>query len=193
MDVPEPVLLIRDFVNSYEPQVDDESLATPAVLRDWFASRGLLRTRTRLGPADLAAATTVREGLRSILLGHGGHAVDEAAITAGNAILAELPVRVEVGADGYRLLPAGDGAFDPALVALLEAIRRAKETGTWTRLKVCDRTTCRWAYYDTSRNQSRRWCSMAGCGNHIKMKRAYAARRDRDRSERRSARAPVDN
>lgn len=176
MDVLEPVLLIRDFVNSYEPQVDDESLATPAVLRDWFASRGLLRTRTRLGPADLAAATTVREGLRSILLGHGGHAVDEAAITAGNAILAELPVRVEFGADGYRLLPAGDGAFDPALVALLEAIRRAKEAGTWTRLKVCDRTTCRWAYYDTSRNQSRRWCSMAGCGNHIKMKRAYAAR-----------------
>ncbi|MFC7622652.1 CGNR zinc finger domain-containing protein [Microlunatus sp. GCM10028923] len=174
--VPAAVLLIRDFVNSYEPQVDDETLATPAALRDWFAGRGLLPARTRLGAAELAAATTVREGLRSILLGHGGHAVDEAAIAAGNEILAELPVRLEFGADGYRMLPAGDGALDPALVGLLEAIRQAKEERTWARLKVCDRTTCRWAYYDSSRNQSRRWCSMAGCGNHLKMKRAYAAR-----------------
>jgi predicted RNA-binding Zn ribbon-like protein len=42
---------------------------------------------------------------------------------------------------------------------------------------VCDRDTCRWAFYDASRNQARRWCSMAGCGNHIKMHRAYAARK----------------
>lgn len=178
--VPADVLLIRDFVNSYEPQVDDESLATPAALRDWFGARGLLPARTRLGAAELAAATTVREGLRSMLLGHGGHGVDEGAITAGNRILADLAVRLELGVDGYRMRPAGAGPLDPALVGLLEAIRRAKEAGSWARLKVCDRSTCRWAYYDASRNQSRRWCSMAGCGNHIKMKRAYAARVARD-------------
>ncbi|GAB3754729.1 CGNR zinc finger domain-containing protein [Microlunatus parietis] len=176
---PAEVLLIRDFVNSYEPQVDDETLASPKALRDWFAGRGLLPARARLDAADLAAATTVREGLRAILLGHGGHAVDEGAIAAGNRILAELPIRLELGADGYRMLPAGSGALDPALIGLLDAIRRAKEQGTWVRLKVCDRTTCRWAYYDTSRNQSRRWCSMTGCGNHIKMRRAYAARTGR--------------
>ncbi|MFI2651942.1 CGNR zinc finger domain-containing protein [Micromonospora fulviviridis] len=44
---------------------------------------------------------------------------------------------------------------------------------------MCDRDTCRWAYYDASRNQARRWCSMAGCGNHVKMRRAYAVRRGR--------------
>jgi predicted RNA-binding Zn ribbon-like protein len=25
----------------------------------------------------------------------------------------------------------------------------------------------------------RRWCSMAGCGNHVKMQRAYAVRKAR--------------
>lgn len=59
------------------------------------------------------------------------------------------------------------------------AIRQAAEDGTWTRLKVCARDTCRWAYYDSSRNQARRWCSMAGCGTYIKMKRAYAVRTGR--------------
>ena len=45
----------------------------------------------------------------------------------------------------------------------------------WTRLKVCARDSCRWAFYDTSRNRSGRWCSMAGCGNIVKMRRAYRA------------------
>jgi predicted RNA-binding Zn ribbon-like protein len=56
-------------------------------------------------------------------------------------------------------------------------MRQSTEDQTWERLKVCDRDSCRWAFYDTSRNRAGRWCSMAGCGNHIKMKRAYATRK----------------
>ncbi|WP_454085637.1 CGNR zinc finger domain-containing protein [Georgenia sp. Marseille-Q6866] len=63
--------------------------------------------------------------------------------------------------------------------SIIVAIRCSAQDGTWTRLKVCARDTCRWAFYDASRNQARRWCSMAGCGNHVKMKRAYAARKQR--------------
>ena len=66
-----------------------------------------------------------------------------------------------------------------ALGQLLDAVRQTSQDGTWPRLKVCARDTCRWAFYDASRNQVRRWCSMAGCGNHVKMKRAYATRKAR--------------
>ena len=176
MTVPAEVLLVRDFVNSYEPQVDEEALSTPGSLRDWFVTRGLLPATARLDEADLAATKAVREGIRSMLLGHAGHPADNGAIDAGNRVLAGLQVRLEFGTDGYRLVPGRETALDQALVGLLEAIRQATEAHTWTRLKVCDRGSCRWAYYDASRNQSRRWCSMAGCGNHIKMKRAYASR-----------------
>jgi predicted RNA-binding Zn ribbon-like protein len=41
----------------------------------------------------------------------------------------------------------------------------------WTRLKLCDSQTCRWVFYDQSRNHSSRWCSMAECGNRSKAKR----------------------
>ncbi len=174
--VPAEVLLVRDFVNSYEPQVDEEALSTPDSVRDWFVTRGLLPSTARLDEADLTAVKAVREGIRSMLLGHGGHAADDGAIEAGNRVLAGLHIRPEFGAAGFRLVPVRETSRDRALVGLLEAIRQATEAHTWTRLKVCDRGTCRWAYYDASRNQSRRWCSMAGCGNHIKMKRAYAAR-----------------
>ncbi|WP_372495190.1 CGNR zinc finger domain-containing protein [Micromonospora phytophila] len=69
-----------------------------------------------------------------------------------------------------------------ALAGLVDAIRQSAEEGSRPRLKVCARDTCRWAYYDASRNQARRWCSMAGCGNYIKMRRAYPARTTRGRS-----------
>ena len=42
------------------------------------------------------------------------------------------------------------------------------------RLKLCN--GCRWLFLDTSKNDSRRWCTMAGCGNRAKARR-FAARR----------------
>jgi predicted RNA-binding Zn ribbon-like protein len=177
--VPPAALLVRDFVNTYEPQVDDESLTTPDALRDWLVQRRLLPGDAHLRPADLGLAVAVREGLRAVLLGHAGHAADPAATAALDRVLADVPVRVTVDGGGFRLVAVRDAAFDTAMAGLLDAVRQCREEHTWTRLKVCDRATCRWAYYDASRNQARRWCSMAGCGNYVKMRRAYAARTGR--------------
>lgn len=62
---------------------------------------------------------------------------------------------------------------------MLDAVRQASEDGSWVRLKACARPSCRWAYYDHSRNRSGRWCTMAGCGNAVKMQKAYASRKGR--------------
>ncbi|TDC40406.1 zf-CGNR multi-domain protein [Micromonospora sp. 15K316] len=179
--VPPAVRLVRDFVNTYEPQVDEESLTTPDRLRDWFAERQLIPTDTRLGPADLALAVTIREGLRAVLLGHAGHRADPTAVARLDEALAAVPVRVTLAGGGPHLHAADDTAAARALAQVVDAIRQCAQDQTWARLKVCDRDTCRWAYYDASRNQARRWCSMAGCGNYVKMRRAYAARSDRRR------------
>ncbi|MET8232158.1 CGNR zinc finger domain-containing protein [Micromonospora sp. NPDC005298] len=177
--VPVAARLIRDFVNTYEPQIDDETLTSPDGLRDWFAERRLLPADVPLGPADLDAAVTVREGLRAVLLGHAGHRADPGAIDRLNHTLAAMPVAPRFTADGHRLVATGHTPLDQAVAGLVDAIRECGTDGSWRRLKVCARDTCRWAYYDASRNQARRWCSMAGCGNHIKMRRAYAVRTGR--------------
>ncbi|MFI7648421.1 CGNR zinc finger domain-containing protein [Micromonospora sp. NPDC049460] len=174
--IPPAARLVRDFVNTFEPQVDEESLTAPDRLRDWFAQRRLLRPDARLRAADLAVAVTVREGLRAVLLGHAGHPADATALERLDRALAGVPVRMTFTDCGHRLVAARDTALDQALAALLDAVRQCGAEQSWTRLKVCARDTCRWAYYDASRNQARRWCSMAGCGNYVKMRRAYAAR-----------------
>lgn len=44
------------------------------------------------------------------------------------------------------------------------------------RIKACDNEHCRWAFYDGSRNRSRRWCDSSECGNVMKA-RAFRQRR----------------
>ena len=48
------------------------------------------------------------------------------------------------------------------------------------RLRLC--RGCRWLFMDLSRNSSRRWCTMAGCGNRAKARR-FAARRRATRGD----------
>ena len=46
------------------------------------------------------------------------------------------------------------------------------ESNLLQRLKRCPGSgDCGWVFIDTSKNSSRRWCSMAGCGNRAKARR----------------------
>jgi predicted RNA-binding Zn ribbon-like protein len=47
-------------------------------------------------------------------------------------------------------------------------------SGELDRLGVCPgEGGCGWIFFDTSRNHSRRWCTMESCGNRAKAKRHY--------------------
>lgn len=174
--IPASLRLVRDFVNTVEYQEDEEGWDDPADLGAWLSARGLLAASSApvVTADDLALAKTVREGLRSVLAGHAGHEVDASAVGRLDAALAELPVRVSF-ASSFALAPASADGVRAALAGVLDAVRASHEDGSWPRLKVCDRATCRWAYYDYSKNRSSRWCTMAGCGNAVKMQKRAAS------------------
>ena len=45
------------------------------------------------------------------------------------------------------------------------------------RVRQCEDDRCGWLFLDTSRNRSRRWCSMQDCGNRAKARRHYERQR----------------
>ena len=45
------------------------------------------------------------------------------------------------------------------------------------RVRQCEGDPCGWLFLDSSRNRSRRWCSMEDCGNRAKARRHYARTR----------------
>lgn len=58
-----------------------------------------------------------------------------------------------------------------ALGEIALSFARLLADGDLRRMKVCDNGDCGWAFYDESKNRSRRWCSSSDCGNLIKVRR----------------------
>ena len=76
------------------------------------------------------------------------------------------------------------GVEDICLPTWLAAVSAAEllGDGDLQRVKQCPGANdCGWLFYDTSRNGTRRWCSMEGCGSRVKMQRHYAKHRQRAR------------
>jgi len=74
-----------------------------------------------------------------------------------------------------RVEAQGDG-ITAVLARVVCDVARARTLGTWDRLKLCPAEDCLWAFFDSSKNRSRRWCSMNVCGNRTKT-RSYRRRR----------------
>jgi predicted RNA-binding Zn ribbon-like protein len=47
-------------------------------------------------------------------------------------------------------------------------------TVNFSRIRSCQRDSCRWLFLDLSKNHSRRWCDMKVCGNRVKAQRFHA-------------------
>jgi predicted RNA-binding Zn ribbon-like protein len=70
----------------------------------------------------------------------------------------------------------GRGAADVELPlwVLAQAASDLMTSPALDRLRACGSETCRWLFLDTSKNHSRRWCSMRVCGNRMKARRFHA-------------------
>jgi predicted RNA-binding Zn ribbon-like protein/AcrR family transcriptional regulator len=121
----------------------------------------------------------LREGLRQLAAVNCGAQADPHAVAEAAAVLAQAPLLVDLGGAGEPQLTAVDvsDATRLTIAVAAGAYLAVRARGEWPRLKVCASPDCRWAFLDTTRNRSRRWCDMAGCGNRAKS-RAWRDRKD---------------
>lgn len=174
---------LRRFVNTLDVEADTDRLATPAETDAWLAETGW-QSPIGLSTADVADLRRLREALRHQLLNNAGHDSHDTATTVIADLGRRAPLVVSVGDRGPELVPTGDGV-EVVIGRLLALYHTANLDGNWVRLKACLNDGCQWAYYDHSRNGSRRWCTSEGCGN-LMAARAYRARDRQTRSKARS-------
>lgn len=148
--------------------------AADGSLAQWCAQAGLAEPLS----SELAFLREFREALRRVLESHGG-AGDLQEAWRGLTPFACVPsFKMEVGpASNLTLAPSGE-RIDRLTGRLFALIYEAIGSGTWRRLKACRKESCRWAFYDRSKNGSGAWCSMRVCGNRVKAQR----RRRREKS-----------
>lgn len=195
--------LALDLTNTVEPRLPaagrHEHLAEPADLLLWAQHAGLIdaaeaATVDEAWAAAPAAASTaltaakeIREALSTVLQaflepGTSTDAVDSGleylwlrwAAAAARSTLVRGPApgtrtQLLVGSAPALLIP------DRAGYAAVDLLR----TADLTRLGSCPpgQHGCGWLFLDHSRNGSRRWCTMEGCGSHAKAQRLTERRR----------------
>lgn len=168
--------VVRLFVNTRDEEEGTELLDSTSGLRKWLAEHGLLKAGTSVKEPDRQAAIEVREALRSLLLTNNGVPVDADAVERLRRASREARLGLEFTDEGDTTVrPRAEGVTG-ALGELLARVHRARAEGSWERLKACPADDCLWAFYDRSRNRSRRWCEMEVCGNRSKV-RSYRERR----------------
>lgn len=171
---PGELRLVQLLVNSAEPDVGREDLPDAAATGRWLVEHGLLSEAEAgtVTEGDRTRLVTVREALRDVLSVHAGCDCD---ISEATAVLdvetSRVPLQIRIGGDGSVALAPARSGVDGAVARLLAAIASASIEGTWRRLKACRDMTCGFAFYDSSRNASSAWCSMAVCGNRAKARR----------------------
>lgn len=193
-----------DFANSVEWHAADvpvEHLTSYERLVAWAEAAGLLdpstatpflafaATHPQRAAEALTRAIELREALYRIYaaISRADHAPADALATL-NAFLPEVLTRLQItnttspGRFDWCWTPSDD-----PLAFLAPVVRDAVEllaSPDVTRIRECAGHPCGWIFLDHSRNHSRRWCSMAGCGNRAKARRHYQRARGRVPSDR---------
>ncbi|GAA3857087.1 CGNR zinc finger domain-containing protein [Saccharothrix violaceirubra] len=136
----------------------------------WLSSAGL-DSRAEADQDTLDALLRTREALTSAV-------TSPVDATALNDVLAKGRLRLSLVAGvPTEEIDLDDPAWLPGWLAArdyLDLVTRGAD-----RIKPCANTNCVLHFFDTSKNGSRRWCSMAGCGNRAKAGRHYARTRTR--------------
>ncbi len=170
---PEPLRLVQEFLNTNDIEGGQDEFETPAMLAAWLHGQGLVPPGTPVDRETHERTLAVREALRDLIEARdaGDDAPVAGAVLSEAAALAGLSPTFTSG--GVTLSSEREDAMG-AIGRILGRIPLAAD-GSWSRLKVCRSGTCRWAFYDGSRNRSGHWCTMALCGNRTKA-RAYRRR-----------------
>jgi|KBSMisStaDraftv2_1062788.scaffolds.fasta_scaffold959750_1 predicted RNA-binding Zn ribbon-like protein len=178
-----------DFVNTIggiRSGVFEDKLATYDDLLQWATLAGALvptrlaalshaaRKDPRGAAAALARARAIRESIHDAYLAlANGRAAPRQVLGEINAVIGSAMSHTRI----HRIDGNYEWGWDDALALeaplwpILRATGEILVSGEWSRLRECASETCGWLFLDKSKNRSRRWCDMKGCGNRAKVRR----------------------
>jgi predicted RNA-binding Zn ribbon-like protein len=143
-------------------------------------ARALREPRT--ASAILARTRTFREAMNRVIADIAtGRDPDSHDLALVNAEItsAAAHTRLIKTASSFEWTWAGEpDSLERPLWIVVRATTDLLISGHLDRVRLCEDEKCRWAFLDTSRNRTRRWCDMKICGNRAKVRRFYQKQKE---------------
>lgn len=153
-------------------------LAEPDAFGRWLANARIDQPRD--GAGEAAAASRLRDILRPAFDQlAAGDPLSKETLDVVNAKLssAHFVRQLSLRADGYVLEEQLIGASSGVVARIADDFAHFVTDYEPERLKHCASPTCTMVFYDRGKNNHRRWCSSAVCGNRDKVANYRARRR----------------
>ena len=180
-----------DLVNTVDwrlaPERGDhvDLLRDVEVLLHWGRRMGLL-SEDELGVAIRRSARSTEAFSRTVELREVLYSIFSAVARGAAPSLDDLAALRSVFAEALshaELVPSPEGRLvwsweasepvDRVRWAVAASAVELLTSAELVRVKQCLHEGCGWVFLDLSKNASRRWCSMQGCGARAKMRRQY--------------------
>jgi predicted RNA-binding Zn ribbon-like protein len=181
-----------DFANTLDFRYDESrrvellptydrflEFAAQAGLISASGKRKLLRNTTASAAARrLRQIVEIREALyRMFLAAVNGKPPNPSSLRTYNRYLRDLHVTKEIVWRKSAYIRSSADLSTSSLGPIwpiLESAGTLLTSPDRSHIRECGDQSCRWLFLDTSKNHSRRWCSMDICGSRSKARRYYA-------------------
>ena len=181
-------MICLDFVNTVDDRLSDhpkETLIRYADFLDWAIAHRVidgsagkeLKKDTAEPEEALQQARTLRELLyRMFSAVAGEESIADDDLRRFNGFLARAMSDAQIARTeaGYQwLCCAGASGLRSVIDPIVKSAADLLVSPQLERVRLCADPHCGWLFLDSSRNRSRRWCSMDSCGNRAKARRFY--------------------
>lgn len=182
--------LSLDFANTFDPrrgQHPQDKLTSYDALLAFASQSGLIDANTAKAldawsierPHEARAIHARAIALREAIFGAAGSVANHRDPDPADLELLAREMAAALGHARLAVTPEGfdwrwdvdDAHPEQPLRPIAHAASHLLTAHDLGRLRVCAADDCDWLFYDTTRNQSRKWCDMATCGNRAKMAR----------------------
>lgn len=170
---PGTLILLEGFLNTWSGELDIDDFKTTDSTEKWLRSTELWTGPEKITSEQVQKIISFRSELRSWILNR-----DQSQPL--HKLVSDISFKVEFNSEGEVQFHASGNAYHKVIGTLITVISESQKSGTWDRFKCCDLSTCGWAFYDTTRSRTKRWCSMKTCGSRHKSREHYKRKQRSD-------------
>ncbi len=123
--------IIRELLETADPEAGTDELASPRRLYEWLTERGLLEDDLELTPTDVQLAIKLREALRDLLA--AGDKPSRETLATLDWVASKALLRVRFGRRGGVWMEPAVGGFDGAVARLLVIYQTSQAKGASVR------------------------------------------------------------